>query len=63
MMKKLTALFLLLMLLFSMTACSSNSSYSSYSSRESSYDAKYGKGEFKKDLELYNSMKKAWPGN
>lgn len=63
MMKKLTALFLLLVLLFSMTACSSNSSYSSYSSRESRYDAKYGKGEFKEDLKLYNSLKNAWTGN
>lgn len=49
------------MLLFSIGA--DNNSSSSYSTRESRYDSKYGQGEFKKDLELYNSMKNAWPGN
>lgn len=42
---------------------SDSGSKSSYSTRESRYDSKYGQGEFKKDLELYNSMKDAWPGN
>ena len=59
--KKIVAIFLLTALMLTMTGCSS-SSYSN-STRESRYDSKYGQGEFQKDLDLYNSMKNAWPGN
>lgn len=60
--KKVVLALLAMLLLLAVTGCSSSSS-SYNSTRESRYDAKYGQGEFKKDLDLYNSMKNAWPGN
>ena len=64
--KKGWGIMIVIVIIFLMMAgCSSDSgsSSSSYSTRESRYDAKYGEGEFQKDLDLYNSMKNNWPGN
>lgn len=60
--KLLLTLLCLAALLVTLTGCASDSGYS-YSTRESQYDAKYGQGEYRKDVDLYNSMKNAWPGN
>jgi hypothetical protein len=64
--KKGWGIIIVIVIIFLMMAgCSSDSgsSYSSYSTRESRYDAKYGEGEFQKDLDLYYTMKNNWPGN
>jgi uncharacterized protein YceK len=64
-MRKVVLLVVLIVIAITLSGCSS-SSYSSgsdYRSPQQSYDDKYGAGEYQKDKDMMDSIRKSWPGN